>query len=81
LTLEAGEYAVVRVENTALLGGTWNTVLGTWLPASGRKEKAAPEFERYTGISDDGMPIGPVEIWIPLSPRKRFDSVPQVDKP
>ena len=68
LSLEAGEYAVVRVDDVALLGDTWGWLLGSWLPASGRREKHAPEFERYTGISEAGTPIGAVEIWIPLEP-------------
>jgi len=66
LTLEAGEYAVVRVDDAALLRDTWIWLLRTWLPTSGRREKHAPEFERFTGISEAGSPIGPVEIWIPL---------------
>jgi AraC family transcriptional regulator len=68
LTLEAGEYAVVQVNDEALLRDTWTWLLNHWLPASGRREKHAPEFERYTGISEAGTPIGPVEIWIPLEP-------------
>lgn len=68
LTLEAGEYAVVRVNDTALLRDTWIWLLGSWLPTSGRREKNAPEFERFTSISEAGTPIGPVEIWIPLEP-------------
>jgi AraC family transcriptional regulator len=68
LILEAGEYAVVRVNDTALLRDTWIWLLRDWLPASGRREKHAPEFERFTGISEAGSPIGPVEICIPLEP-------------
>jgi AraC family transcriptional regulator len=68
LTLEAGEYAFVRVNDTSLLRDTWIWLLKNWLPASGRREKHAPEFERFTGISEEGSPIGPVEIWIPLEP-------------
>ena len=68
LTLEAGEYAVVRVDETALLRDTWAWLLGPWLANSGRREKHAPEFERFAGISEAGTPIGPVEIWIPLEP-------------
>jgi AraC family transcriptional regulator len=68
LTLEAGEYAVVRVDDAALLRDTWIWLLTNWLPASGRQEKNAPEFERFTSISESGSPIGPVEIWIPLEP-------------
>jgi len=68
LTLEAGEYAVVRVEDAARLRDTWIWMLRTWLPASGRLEKKAPEFERFTDISESGLPVGPVEIWIPLEP-------------
>jgi len=68
LTLEAGEYAVVRVNNTALLRDTWIWLLESWLPKSKRREKKAPEFERYTNISEHGLPVGPVEIWIPLEP-------------
>jgi AraC family transcriptional regulator len=68
LTLEAGEYAVVRVDDPDSLRETWMYLLGSWLPASGRKEKHAPEFERYTNISEAGTPIGPVEVWIPLEP-------------
>ena len=68
MTLEAGKYAVVRVDNTASLRDTWTWLLGTWLPLSGRCEKNAAEFERFSGIAEDGTPIGPVEIWIPLEP-------------
>ena len=68
LTLAAGEYAVVRVDDAALLRDTWIWLLTNWLPASGRQEKNAPEFERFTSISESGSPIGPVEIWIPLEP-------------
>jgi AraC family transcriptional regulator len=68
LTLEAGEYAVVRVEDAALLRDTWFWSLRRWLPTSGRREKNAPEFERFTGVSEAGSAIGPVEIWIPLEP-------------
>jgi len=68
LTLEAGEYAVARVTETALLRDTWTWLLGAWLANSGRREKNAPEFERYTSISEIGTPIGSVEIWIPLAP-------------
>ena len=66
LTLEAGEYAVVQVNDTAMLRDTWRWMLDEWLPASGRREKHAPEFERYTDVSEAGTPMGPVEIWIPL---------------
>jgi AraC family transcriptional regulator len=68
LTLVVGEYAVVRVNETALLRDTWTWLLGPWLANSGRREKNAPEFERYTNISGAGAPLGPVEIWIPLEP-------------
>jgi AraC family transcriptional regulator len=68
LTLEPGEYALIHVSDTALLRDTWTWLLRDWLPTSGRREKNAPEFERYTGISEAGTPIGPVEIWIPLEP-------------
>ena len=71
LTLEAGEYAVVRVEDAAGLRDTWIWLLRSWLPASGRREKSAPEFERFAGISEDGAPIGAVEVWIPLEPLER----------
>jgi AraC family transcriptional regulator len=68
LTLVAGEYAVVRVNDLALLRDTWIWLLHHWLPTSGRREKNAPEFERFAGISEAGLPVGPVEIWIPLEP-------------
>ena len=68
LTLAAGEYAVVRVDDSALLRDTWIWLLSHWLPKSGRPEKSAPEFERYTSIPEAGTPVGPVEIWIPLEP-------------
>jgi len=71
LTLEAGEYAVVLVDDTALLRDTWTWLLGHWLATSGRREKHAPEFERFAGISEAGTPVGPVEIWIPLEPLSR----------
>jgi AraC family transcriptional regulator len=68
LSLHSGEYAVVRVENSALLRDTWTWLLESWLPASGRREKSAPEFERYAGMSEAGLPIAPIEIWVPLEP-------------
>lgn len=68
LTLQAGEYVVVRVNDAATLRDTWTWLLGSWLPNSGRREKNAPEFERFAAISETGTPIGPVEIWIPLEP-------------
>jgi predicted transcriptional regulator YdeE len=68
LTLEAGEYAVVQVDDPAQLRDTWVWLLTSWLANSGRREKHAPEFERYTRISEGGTPNGPVEIWIPLQP-------------
>ena len=68
LALHSGEYAVVRVGDAALLRDTWTWLLESWLPASGRREKSAPEFERYTGVSESGLPIAPIEIWIPLEP-------------
>lgn len=71
LTLEAGEYAVVRVDDAALLRDTWTWLLQRWLPGSGRREKSAPEFERFASVSDAGTPIAPVEIWIPLEPSIR----------
>lgn len=71
LTLEAGEYAVVRVNDMALLRDTWSWLLGPWLANSGRREKNAPEFERFTSIAETGTPIGPVELWIPLEPLAR----------
>ena len=68
LTLVAGEYAVVRVDDPATLRDTWIWLLGTWLPRSGRRERRAPELERFTGIAEDGTPTGAVELWIPLEP-------------
>jgi AraC family transcriptional regulator len=68
LTLEAGEYAVVCVDDPAMLRDTWIWLLGSWLASSGRREKHAPEFERLHRISETGTPTGPVEIWIPLEP-------------
>jgi len=69
LTLAAGEYAVVQVDDAAQLRDTWVWLLRSWLPQSGRHEKNAPEFERFTDVSEDGLPVGPVEIWIPLESR------------
>jgi len=68
LTLEGGEYAVVRVDDPGSLRDTWIYLLSNWLPASGRTERRAPEFERYTSMSEAGTPVGPVDIWIPLEP-------------
>ena len=66
LMLEAGEYAVVRVSDGSLLRETWTFLLESWLPASGRRERRAPEFEKFTDISEFGTPRGHVELWIPL---------------
>ena len=66
LVLEAGEYAVLRVDEVASLRETWTWLLRTWLAGSGHRERNSPEFERYTAISEAGVQAGPVEIWIPL---------------
>ena len=68
LILDAGEYAVVLVNEPSMLRETWGWLLGPWLANSGRREKHTPEFEKYTSISESGTPLGPVEIWIPLEP-------------
>ena len=34
--VEAGKYAVIHVNDTALLGDTWTWLLGHWLATSGR---------------------------------------------
>jgi AraC family transcriptional regulator len=68
LILEAGEYAVVTDTDTAQLRDTWGWIFSSWLPNSGRRERNAPEFERFTAISESGTPIGTVELWIPLEP-------------
>jgi AraC family transcriptional regulator len=68
LMLEAGEYAVVQVDDPAQLRDTWVWLLTSWLASSGRREKHVPEFERYTRFSESGTPNGPVESWIPLEP-------------
>lgn len=41
LTLKAGEYAVVRVDDASLLRDTWIWLLKSWLPKSGRREERA----------------------------------------
>lgn len=69
LTLEAGEYAVVRLDDPSRLRETWIWLLGTWLPSSGHRERHAPEFEKFSGIAENGAPTGTVELWIPLEPR------------
>ena len=61
-------HAVVRVNETALPCDTGTRLLGPWLANSGRQEGNAPEFERFASISEAGVPIGPVKMWIPLEP-------------
>jgi hypothetical protein len=68
LRLEAGEYAVVRVDDMALLRDTWIWLPGSGLSTSGGRENNVPDFKRFTRIAEAGTPIGPVEIWIPLEP-------------
>lgn len=68
ITLDSGEYAFVQVQDGSHLRETWKWLLEEWLPSSGRREKQAPEFEKFSWISDVGTPIGPIEIWIPLAP-------------
>lgn len=58
----------MQLQDAALLRDTWTWLLESWLPTSGRREKKAPEFEKYAAISETGLPVGPVEIWIPLEP-------------
>lgn len=68
LAIQAGEYAVVQVNSAGLPRETWKWLLRGWLPASGRRERNAPEFEKYARISETGLPVGPSELWIPLEP-------------
>jgi predicted transcriptional regulator YdeE len=51
MTLAAGEYAVVRVDDAALLRDTWIWLLGSWLPSSGR-----PDVMRRTRQSLSDLP-------------------------
>jgi AraC family transcriptional regulator len=69
LTIEDGEYAVFTVENIADLRSTWTWALSQWLPSSGRKERNAPEFERYTAPYNPERASGPIGVWIPLEPQ------------
>jgi AraC family transcriptional regulator len=68
LTLEAGEYAVFTVTDIADLRDTWIWALRDWLPGSGRRERNAPEFERYVAPYNPGRASGPIEVCIPLEP-------------
>ena len=68
LTIPAGEYAVIEVNEAAKLREAWTWVLERWLPVSGRRERESPEFEKYSGISNAGLPVDTVEIWVPLEP-------------
>lgn len=68
LTLPAGDYAFLRVDDPTHLRETWVWLLHEWLPTSGRRERNSPEYERFTTLSTEGIPTGPIEIWIPLEP-------------
>ena len=70
ITLEAGEYAIFTVHDIATLRDTWTWILSEWLPASGRKERNAPEFERYVAPYNPQRASGTIEIGIPLEPNE-----------
>lgn len=68
ITLEAGEYAIFTVPDISRLRDTWIWALTQWLPHSGRRERNAPQFERYVAPYNPQRASGPVEIGIPLEP-------------
>lgn len=68
ITIEAGEYAIFTVHDIATLRDTWLWIFREWLPNSGRRERNAPEFERYTAPYNPVRASGPIEIGIPLEP-------------
>lgn len=48
------------------LGETWTAIWQQWVPASGIKLAATPDFERYGEGFDMATMSGDTEIWLPI---------------
>jgi AraC family transcriptional regulator len=67
LTIEPQFYAVFTHDGPiAGLPATVGSIWRQWLPQSGRRSAAAPDFERYDERFDPKAGSGIVEIWLPL---------------
>ena len=53
------------------ISGTWQAIMGSWLPASGYRLADGPNFERYAEDFDGNLGTGSVEIWIPVQSGQR----------
>jgi len=61
------KYAVfTHTAHISRIRSTWQAIFKRWLPASGHKMAAAPEFELYDERFDPRTGNGAVEIWIPI---------------
>ena len=67
LTLEAGKYAVFIYKGAAnAVGGFFQFIMGTWLPASGFVLDDRPHFEILGAKFNKDSPDSEEEIWIPV---------------
>ena len=69
LALPAGEYAIFTVDEHALRGDTWGWIFDEWIPASGYRERSAPEFERFPKTKGAHTLGTPVELGVPIEQR------------
>lgn len=68
VTIPANTYAVfTHSGHIARISDTVKQVWGEWLPASGRRHIAAPDFELYDERWDPTTGMGDVDIYVPIA--------------
>ena len=67
VTIPAGRYAVFN-SSLAGLSRDFDSIYGSWLPASGLRAEGRPVYERYGEEFDPGNPHSLVTIHIPVAP-------------
>ncbi len=68
ITVPARTYAVLTHHgHIARLPDTVKYVFGTWLPASGHRHVASPDFERYDERWEPTTGEGEIDIWVPIA--------------
>jgi AraC family transcriptional regulator len=70
-TLTSGLYAVFQYKGTANeAAGTFQYILGTWLPNSEYTLDSRPHFEILGEKYKNNDPDSEEEIWIPIKPKE-----------
>lgn len=68
LRVPQARYAVFAVPDVDSIRPFYQAVHVRWLPASGCRSAASPDFERYGPAFDPATGAGDIEIWWPVEP-------------